>query len=202
MTSATDVLRSPIFRTRPGVGILAAAARVMRRFATWITAWPAEGALALRGALADYLTIGRARVNLQPRSRFSIVNGSCAGRRSILTARVLIDAGDRVALEEPNYRAADAVFRAAGGVIDSIEVDARMGCASTIPRRASPQITEWWLPVTPSHQFPTGALMPLGPAASNCSAWADRTEALIFEDDYDSEYRYSEPAHRVAAIAR
>jgi GntR family transcriptional regulator/MocR family aminotransferase len=44
--------------------------------------------------------------------------------------------------------------------------------------------------VTPSHQFPTGALMPLG-GRLELLAWANRTGAVVFEDDYDSEYRYS-----------
>jgi GntR family transcriptional regulator/MocR family aminotransferase len=44
--------------------------------------------------------------------------------------------------------------------------------------------------VTPSHQFPTGALMPLG-RRLELLAWANHTGAVVFEDDYDSEYRYS-----------
>lgn len=143
----------------------------------------AEGALPLRGALADYLHRARA-VNCSP-EQILIVNGS--QQALDLTARVLIDAGDRVALEEPNYRAADAVFRAAGGVIDSIEVDENgMRVDDLVARRRKYRVVV----VTPSHQFPTGALMPLG-RRLELLAWADRTDALIFEDDYDSEYRYS-----------
>ena len=43
--------------------------------------------------------------------------------------------------------------------------------------------------VTPSHQFPTGVLMSLHRRLALLQ-WAWKTDALIIEDDYDSEYRY------------
>ncbi len=43
--------------------------------------------------------------------------------------------------------------------------------------------------VTPSHQFPTGALLSL-PRRLALIAWAEQRGAVIVEDDYDSEYRY------------
>lgn len=45
--------------------------------------------------------------------------------------------------------------------------------------------------VTPSHQFPTGALLSL-PRRLELLAWAQKSGAMIIEDDYDSEYRYGE----------
>src|SRR5208337_2340164 len=54
--------------------------------------------------------------------------------------------------------------------------------------------------VTPSHQFPTGAVMPLA-RRLELLAWARRSSAGIFEDDYDSEYRYSgRPIEALAAL--
>ena len=44
--------------------------------------------------------------------------------------------------------------------------------------------------VTPGHQFPLGISMSL-PRRLQLLEWARRSDALIFEDDYDSEYRYS-----------
>ncbi len=143
---------------------------------------PPEGAPALREALAEYLHRARA-VNCSP-EQIVVVNGS--QQALDLTARVLIDAGDRVALEEPNYRAADAVFRAAGAVIDAIEVDDNGMRVEDLAARRNPYRV---VAVTPSHQFPTGALMPLS-RRLELLGWANRTGALIFEDDYDSEYRY------------
>ncbi len=44
---------------------------------------------------------------------------------------------------------------------------------------------------TPSHQFPTGTVLSL-PRGIALLAWAQQTGVIIIEDDYDSEYRYSE----------
>ena len=43
--------------------------------------------------------------------------------------------------------------------------------------------------VTPSHQFPTGYIMPIGERVRLLN-WAKQTDATIIEDDYDSEFRY------------
>jgi GntR family transcriptional regulator/MocR family aminotransferase len=46
--------------------------------------------------------------------------------------------------------------------------------------------------VTPAHQFPTGVV--LAPERrARLLAWAERTDALVVEDDFDSEYRYDRP---------
>lgn len=45
--------------------------------------------------------------------------------------------------------------------------------------------------VTPSHQFPTGAILSL-PRRLALVDWARRTDALVVEDDYDGEYRYED----------
>ena len=80
------------------------------------------------------------------------------------------------------------MFRAAGAAIDSIDVDDDNGMR--IEQLASRRRRYRVVVVTPSHQFPTGAPMPLS-RRLELLAWANRTGALIFEDDYDSEYRYS-----------
>lgn len=43
--------------------------------------------------------------------------------------------------------------------------------------------------VTPSHQFPTGAILPLGRRLALLE-WAKRRNSVIVEDDYDGEFRY------------
>jgi len=43
--------------------------------------------------------------------------------------------------------------------------------------------------LTPSHQFPTGYIMPVG-ERMRLLAWAQQNDAVIIEDDYDSEFRY------------
>ena len=43
--------------------------------------------------------------------------------------------------------------------------------------------------VTPSHQYPTGIVMPIR-RRMELLKWADEGERYIVEDDYDSEFRY------------
>jgi GntR family transcriptional regulator / MocR family aminotransferase len=140
-----------------------------------------EGVVPLRVELADYLRRARA-VNCSA-EEILIVNGS---QQAIdLAVRVLVDRGDRVVLENPHYFRARNVAQASGAVIEYVEVDAQgMRIGELVARKARLVF------VTPSHQFPTGALMPLG-RRLQLLAWAKRTGAVIFEDDYDSEYRYT-----------
>ena len=114
----------------------------------------------------------------------TIVNGS---QQAIdLVARVLIEPGDVVALEEPGYLGAQRTFSAHGADLRAIAVDhdgIRVDCWSVTPHGAR------LVYVTPSHQFPLGVLL----AATRrraLLAWAERSSAIVVEDDYDSAYRY------------
>ena len=55
--------------------------------------------------------------------------------------------------------------------------------------------------VTPSHQFPLGIPMSLARRTALLD-WADRRGAVVIEDDYDSEFRFSRPSARTAAEPR
>ncbi|MBI3300794.1 MAG: PLP-dependent aminotransferase family protein [Deltaproteobacteria bacterium] len=144
---------------------------------------PPEGLPSLREAIADYLARARA-VRCTP-EQVVILNGS--QQAFDLAARVLIDPGDRVVLEEPQYRAARAVMQAAGATIRTIPVDEQGLCTGQLTAKGKGSKL---IVVTPSHQFPTGAVMPLA-RRLELLAWSERESAFIFEDDYDSEYRYS-----------
>ena len=100
-------------------------------------------------------------------------------------------------MEEPHYRGARTVMRAAGAKIETIAVDEHgLRTAELAQRRTLSRLAI----VTPSHQFPTGAVMPLG-RRLELLAWARSAGACIFEDDYDSEYRYSgRPIEALAAL--
>ena len=102
-----------------------------------------------------------------------------------LTTRLLVDPGDRVLLEEPGYDGAERVFRAAGARIVSVAVD-QEGMNVPPPRLRDVRLAY----VTPAHQFPTGVAMSL-PRRLALLEWARRCGCRIFEDDYDSEFRYS-----------
>jgi GntR family transcriptional regulator / MocR family aminotransferase len=152
-----------------------------------------EGLPALREAIADYA--GRARAIACTPDQIIVVNGS--QQALDLAARALVDAGDVVLMEEPHYRGARTVMRAAGAKIETIAVDDHGLRTDELAGRRTPSRLAI---VTPSHQFPTGAVMPLGRRLELLS-WARRSEACIFEDDYDSDYRYSgRPIEALAAL--
>ena len=154
---------------------------------------PPEGLPALRETIAEY--VARARAIACTPDQVLVVNGS--QQALDLAARVLVDPGDVVLMEEPHYRGARNVMRAAGARIETIAVDVHGLRTDQLNDRG---MQSRLAIVTPSHQFPTGAVMPLG-RRLELLAWARRSGACIFEDDYDSEYRYSgRPIEALAAL--
>jgi GntR family transcriptional regulator/MocR family aminotransferase len=141
------------------------------------------GYLPLRESIAGYLARSRA-VRCSAEQVF-IVSG--AQQALDLIARVLLDRGDRVALEEPGYPGARLLFQAHGARIHPIRVDnqgIQTNELSTLPAGVK------LVYITPSHQFPLGVSLSLA-RRLELLAWAEAQRALIIEDDYDSEYRYA-----------
>jgi GntR family transcriptional regulator/MocR family aminotransferase len=140
---------------------------------------PAGGATALREAICAHLRRSRA-VNCEP-SQVLVVNGSQQGIDLIV--RVLIERSDPVAIEDPQYQGAREVLRAAGARLHPVPVDRDGIDPDGLPKSARMAF------VTPSHQFPTGAILSLSRRWALLQ-WAERTGAVIVEDDYDGEFRY------------
>ncbi|MBT9315020.1 MocR-like pyridoxine biosynthesis transcription factor PdxR [Leptothoe spongobia] len=136
----------------------------------------------LRQAVADYLQQARA-VRCTP-DQVLITNGS--QQALSLITQLLVNPGDSVAIEEPGYRGARHIFKSNGAELLPIPLD-RGGLVvdALINNNVKPRLVY----VTPSHQFPTGALLSL-PRRLALLQWAWKTGTLIVEDDYDSEYRY------------
>jgi GntR family transcriptional regulator/MocR family aminotransferase len=137
----------------------------------------------LREAIATYLKSARG-VDCDA-SQVLVVNGS--QQALDLASRVLLDPGDRVWFEDPGYDGARGAFLAAGATLLSVPVDddglnVKLGIARGVDARLAY--------VTPSHQFPLGVTMSL-PRRRELLEWAGRSGAWIFEDDYDSEFRYT-----------
>ena len=139
---------------------------------------PTEGEPALREAIASYLFRNRG-VRSSP-ERLFIVSGS--QQALSLASRVLFEPGDRVAIEDPCYQGAREVFEADGLRLlpHAVDVDGLDASALASARGVY---------VTPSHQFPTGATMPVA-RRLKLLAWAEANDAVVLEDDYDSGYRY------------
>lgn len=140
---------------------------------------PAAGSAALRQAICAHLRRSRAVV-CDP-SEVIVVNGS--QQALDLIVRVLLDRGDPVAIEDPAYHGTMKVLLAAGAHLLPVPVDRDGLHPARLPSKARMCF------VTPSHQFPTGAILPL-PRRVALLAWARRKNALIVEDDYDGEFRY------------
>ena len=142
---------------------------------------PTGGSVALREAICVHLRRSRA-VFCDP-SQVIVVSGS--QQALDLVARVLIDRGDRIAVEDPCYQGTREVLRAAGARLLPVMVDRDGLDPGRLPDRTRMVF------VTPSHQFPTGAILSL-PRRLHLVDWARRMDALVVEDDYDGEYRYED----------
>jgi GntR family transcriptional regulator/MocR family aminotransferase len=140
---------------------------------------PATGSEALREAICAHLRRSRAVV-CDP-SQVIIVNGS--QQALYLIAQVLIEPGDRVVIEEPSYQGTKELLRAVGARLHASAVDREGLDPGSLPDNARLVF------VTPSHQFPTGAILPLA-RRQKLLQWAKRANAVIVEDDYDGEFRY------------
>ncbi len=141
---------------------------------------PAAGALSLREAICTHLKRSRAVV-CEP-SEVIVVNG--AQQALDLIARVLVERGDRVAIEDPQYQGTREVLRAAGARLLGVPVDREGLNPAKLPDSAKAVF------VTPSHQFPTGAILPLARRLALLE-WARQKNAVIVENDYDGEFHYT-----------
>jgi GntR family transcriptional regulator/MocR family aminotransferase len=135
----------------------------------------------LREAVADYLVSSRgARCTS---NQVVIVSG--LQEALDLTARVLVERGDRVCVEDPGYDGAVAAYGAVGARVCGVPLDEE-GMVVPPAELNGARLAY----VTPAHQFPLGISMSLARRLALLQ-WARRSGTMIVEDDYDSEYRYS-----------
>ncbi|MEO1403765.1 MAG: PLP-dependent aminotransferase family protein [Cyanobacteria bacterium J06635_1] len=137
----------------------------------------------LRAEIAAYLGQSRA-VQCQP-EQVLITHGT--QQALALIVRLLVNPADCIVMEDPGYVRARSIFQASGAEVMAVPCD-RDGLIVDKLKTYAPNPRLVY--VTPSHQFPTGALLSL-PRRLALLQWAHETGALIIEDDYDSEYRYS-----------
>jgi GntR family transcriptional regulator/MocR family aminotransferase len=136
----------------------------------------------LREAIADYVRLARG-VRCQT-EQVIVTNGSQQGVD--LAARMLLDPGDAVWMEDPGYIGARTALQASGARLVPLPVD-RDGLVVEEGERVAPRARLVY--ASPSHQFPIGVTM----SASRRLAllrWAAQAGAWVLEDDYDSEFRY------------
>src|SRR5207302_217851 len=103
-----------------------------------------------------------------------------------LAARALLSPDDAAWLEDPGFLGARGALHAAGARIVPVRVDGDgLDVADGVRRAPRARLAL----VTPSHQFPTGAVLSL-PRRLALLDWARRARAWIIEDDYDGEIRF------------
>jgi GntR family transcriptional regulator/MocR family aminotransferase len=142
---------------------------------------------ALQEALLQHLREHRG-IKAMP-SQMIIVPSAQSG--IALIAKVMLDAGDLALSESPGYGGAHVALRAAGAIVVGMPVD-DFGVVVR-PRKDAPHLRF----VTPSHQYPTGRLMPVG-RRLEILRYAASVGASIIEDDYDGEFHYE--ARPVSAL--
>jgi GntR family transcriptional regulator/MocR family aminotransferase len=130
----------------------------------------------LQQALARHLIEHRG-VRTEPRQ---IIVTPSAQAAIELIARVTLEVGDRAWLENPGYGGAHAALEAVGA-----RVPLDRGGLVLAGRRDRPKL----IFVTPSHQYPTGRLMPVD-RRMELLRFAASVGAVLIEDDYDSEFHY------------
>jgi GntR family transcriptional regulator/MocR family aminotransferase len=150
---------------------------------------------ALRAAIARYVAVSRS-----VRAEAGDVLVTHGAQQAIdLIGRVLIGPGDQVAVEEPGYPPARLLFTSLGARVVGVPVDGDGLDVGALPDTAR------LVYVTPSHQFPLGTPMSLARRTALLD-WAARHDAVVVEDDYDSEYRFSdrplEPLHSLDRTGR
>jgi GntR family transcriptional regulator/MocR family aminotransferase len=139
------------------------------------------GQIALRRAIAHHIGISR---GVEASSDDIVVTAGTQQALDLL-ARVLLSPGDRIAVEDPGYTPPKLLFRSLGVRVVGVPVDADGLVVDAIPRGVRTVY------VTPSHQYPLGVTMSL-PRRRKLLDWAERHDAAIIEDDYDSEFRFAD----------
>ncbi len=135
----------------------------------------------LRHAISGYLQSTRG-VNCSP-EQVVITNGT--QQSLLLIAQLLANPGDAVWLESPGYWGARTVFGVNGLNLQAVGLDDE-GLAPTAAQLAAPPRLMF---VSPSHQYPAGALMSHN-RRRQLLDYAAAHSVWIVEDDYDSEFRY------------
>ncbi|WFA09330.1 PLP-dependent aminotransferase family protein [Tissierella sp. Yu-01] len=102
-----------------------------------------------------------------------------------LLCQLFREISPKIAIEDPGYSVAKSIFDNNGYSVLPIRLE-KNGINVEELYKSSGKVVY----VTPSHQFPTGSLMPLQKRL-HLLEWATRKQGIIIEDDYDSEFRYN-----------
>ncbi|EZH64566.1 GntR family transcriptional regulator [Bacillaceae bacterium JMAK1] len=139
-----------------------------------------QGEIGLRKEIAHYIYQSRG-VRCQPEQ---IVVGAGTQYLIDLLCKLIGTEESSYAMEDPGYNRIRETFRHAGVTLSPIPLDDQ---GIRVDKLYESKATVVY--VTPSHQFPTGVLMPLS-RRHELLEWAKNVNGYIIEDDYDGEFRY------------
>ena len=142
----------------------------------------ARGYRPLREAIAEHLRVYRGVVCDADR----VVVTAGTQQTLDLVTRLLLDEGDAAWMEDPGHFGARDVLRAAGARIVPVPVD---GAGMNVEAGLSAAPEARLAYVTPARQSPLGGALSLE-RRGRLLEWARARSSFIFEDDYDSEFRY------------
>jgi GntR family transcriptional regulator/MocR family aminotransferase len=142
-----------------------------------------HGEPALRAAIMHHLAVARG-VRCEPEH---IVITEGAQEALSLCVRLVTNPGDTAWIEDPGYRGARTAMLCGDLDIVPMHVDDN---GLRIPEHAWATHTPRLIYTSPSHQYPTGAVLTAA-RRLDLIANAQRCGAWVIEDDYDSEYRHS-----------
>ncbi|USB32502.1 PLP-dependent aminotransferase family protein [Paenibacillus sp. YPG26] len=131
----------------------------------------------LRAAIAAHLRRSRG-ITAEP-AQICLFSGSM--QAIALLTQLLLGKGEPAVVEDPGYHGIVKAVRACGGRPLPAAIDG----SGIVPQDWQARL----LFVTPGRQFPTGAVLS-SPRRQELLAWARRKDAVIIEDDYDSEFRW------------
>ncbi len=159
------------------------------------------GPLETREALCEYLA--KERGILATPDMVMLSSGS-QGSLDML-ARVFLEPGRSVVVEDPSYLGALQVFSASGAQVIPIPVDHEGLHIEHLVEKLVKGVPSSQIPAllytTPSHHFPTGAVMSVQ-RRLELLEWAQNTGCWVIEDDYNSEFRFDgRPISALQALA-
>ncbi len=104
-----------------------------------------------------------------------------------LLARLLVEPGQRLMVEDPSYIGFHAAFLAEGARLEGVPVDQSGLRVDALSCRETGDNAHLVV-VTPSHQYPTGVTLSLERRLALLE-WAREHHVLLVEDDYDGDLR-------------
>ena len=159
--------------------VIGRSARAMQ--GTQLSYGPGAGMTELRRAIAGYLV--RSRGVMCDAGQVMIVHGT---QEAIdLSSRLLLDHKSTAVIEDPHYRGFELAARSSGARLRFVEVDQAGLQVDQLKGIRNAALCF----VTPAHQFPLGGVMPAD-RRQDLLSWARANRTVVFEDDYDGEFRY------------